>query len=130
MNESMKVYDREKEFFQKFDITPDGTLSPGDLKRIAEDNLNVYTGETLSAEEIDRFYKYASAKDYLLGLLEKKPTEESDEYKLLEDLHLIEEGNIKTNAKDYINNTLFKQKKVLLEMASINLDSDLPSTTK
>lgn len=113
-----------KKFFQKFDITPDGTLSPGDLKRIAEDNLNVYTGETLSAEEMNRFYKYASAKDYLLGLLEKKPTEESDEYKLLEDLHLIEEGNIKTNAKDYINNTLFKQKKVLLEMASINLDNN------
>lgn len=113
-----------KKFFQKFDITPDGTLSPGDLKRIAKDNLNVYTGETLSAEEMNRFYKYASAKDYLLGLLEKKPTEESDEYKLLEDLHLIEEGNIKTNAKDYINNTLFKQKKVLLEMASINLDNN------
>ena len=93
-----------KKFFQKFDITPDGTLSPGDLKRIAEDNLNVYTGETLSAEEMDRFYKYASAKDYLLGLLEKKPTEESDEYKLLEDLHLIEEGNIKTNRKTSTKN--------------------------
>lgn len=113
-----------KEFFKKFDITPDGTLSPGDLKRISKDNSNVYTGEILSAEEMDRFSKYASAKDYLLGLLEKKPTEESDEYKLLEDLHLIEEGNIKTNAKDYINNTLFKQKKVLLEMASINLDNN------
>lgn len=114
-----------KEFFTKFDITPDGTLSPGDLKKVAEDNLNVCTGEILSAEEIDRFSKYATAKQYLLNLVDSNPQKGTDEYKLLEDLHLInEEGTIKENAKEYIDNTLFKQKKVLLEMASINLDED------
>lgn len=107
-----------KEFFSKLDITPDGTISPQDLKNIAQDDIGVSNGKVFSGDEIKRFAKYASAKEYLLSLVKNIPSEDSDEYILLKNLGLID----KENPEEYINNTLFREKKILLEMSADSLD--------
>lgn len=109
-----------KEFFSKLDITPDGTISPQDLKNIAQDDIGVSNGKVFSGDEIKRFVKYASAKDYLLSLVKNIPSEDSDAYILLKNLGLIG----KENPEEYINNTLFREKKILLEMSADSLDVD------
>ena len=60
--------------------------------------------------------------NYLLNLIkdENFPAGGTDEYKLLEDLQIIGEEN----KEDYINNVLFRQKKVLLETSSEILDEN------
>lgn len=109
-----------KEFFSKFDITPDGTLSPGDFQKITEDILNISQGKILSSEEINRFARYKEAKDFLCNLWHGSGPKGS--YADLFDALGIKGTN--NEAIDYIENTLFQTKKVLLEISSMTLDNN------
>ena len=53
-----------QDFFSRLDITPDGTLTPNDLKQISEDIIGDFSN--LTQYELSRLVKYQNAKDFLI----------------------------------------------------------------
>lgn len=53
-----------QDFFSCLDITPDGTLTPKDLKQISEDITGDFSN--LTQYELSRLVKYQNAKDFLI----------------------------------------------------------------
>lgn len=53
-----------QDFFSRLDITPDGTLTPNDLKQISEDITGDFSN--LTQYELSRLVKYQNAKDFLI----------------------------------------------------------------
>ena len=54
-----------QDFFSKLDITPDGTLTPNDLKQISEDIIGDFSN--LTQYELSRLVKYQNAKEFLIS---------------------------------------------------------------
>lgn len=112
-----------KKFFSNLDITPDGTISPQDLKNITQDNLNIFEGQILTPSQVEQHKKYQMAKDYLIELLTGKrpngddiPAEEKEDgNKLLKELNISSKEDIES---------LFPQKKVIMEISSESLDEN------
>lgn len=103
-----------REFFEKLDITPDGTLSPTDYEIIATDNQSVSTGATLTPEQIERFNKYTLAKEYLEGLV-NKPNKKSDEIELLNNLKIVSINDV---------GKYFTSKQILIDTSIDAIDLD------
>ena len=103
-----------REFFEKLDITPDGTLSPTDYEMIATDNQSVSTGATLTPEQIERFNKYTLAKEYLEELV-NKTDKTSDEIELLNNLKIVSINDV---------GKYFTSKQILLDTSIDAIDLD------
>ena len=54
-----------QDFFSCLDITPDGTLTPNDLKQISEDIIGDFSN--LTQYELSRLVKYQNAKEFLIN---------------------------------------------------------------
>lgn len=54
-----------QDFFSCLDITPDGTLTPNDLKQISEDIIGDFSN--LTQYELSRLVKYQNAKEFLIS---------------------------------------------------------------
>ena len=54
-----------QDFFSRLDITPDGTLTPNDLKQISEDIIGDFSN--LTQYELSRLVKYQNAKEFLIN---------------------------------------------------------------
>lgn len=53
-----------QDFFSSLDITPDGTLTPNDLKQISKDIIGDFSN--LTQYELSRLVKYQNAKEFLV----------------------------------------------------------------
>lgn len=114
---------KNKEFFSKLDsITPDGTLSPSDLKQLTEDVMKDYS--TIDNLTLKRLEGYQKARDFLMQFYDKE-TEKFNESVKIGNITYNLPDNIELKNKEDIDKYFVKKKGILnVPMNSVDIDQD------